>query len=66
MRTSHCQRPRFHWCSEPEEKTGLGCLQAPLSVATSEREFVSQHVEENLDGLASSLEVHIFASLNRC
>src|SRR2546421_5899831 len=64
-RTSNCQRPRFHWCSEPEEETGLGCLQAPLSVATSKRLLGGQHVEKNLESLASSLEVRIFGSLNR-
>src|SRR5258708_1805441 len=58
-RTSNCQRPRFHWCCEPERKTGLGCLQAPLAVATSKPLLVSQHVEKNLESLASSLEVPI-------
>src|SRR5947207_15764840 len=64
-RTSNCQRPKFHWCSEPEEETGLGCLQAPLSVATGKYLLGGQHVEKNLESLASSLEVHIFGSLNR-
>src|SRR6476661_7542101 len=57
--TSNCQRPNFHWCCEPERKTGLGCFQAPLAVATSKPSLVSQHVEKNLESRASSLEVPI-------
>jgi hypothetical protein len=60
MRTSHCQRLRFHWCSEPEEETGLGCLQAPLAVATGEHVREGQHVEKNLESLASCVKVQIY------
>jgi hypothetical protein len=58
--TSPWQRPSFHWCCEPEEETGLGCSQAPLAVATGKYVLGSQHVEKNLESLASSVEIHIW------